>query len=319
MALIGLMGDVMLGRLVDEHLENVPAASIWGDLLPIMNKTDFNLANLECALTTSTEAAPKTFQFKADPKRVEALASANIKVVNLANNHILDFGSEGLFETLAVLDAAGILHVGAGKNLQEAECPVFLECDGVTVGISGFTDNEPAWRAGIHREGTAIIDPSLKFESLFLEADVNILTIHWGPNLRNTPPPQFRRFAKSAALAGIHLLHGHSAHVFQGIERIRETVVCYDTGDFVDDYAVDPVLRNDQSFFMIAEVDSLGVKALHLLPTVISEYQVNRAKDEAFTEIALRMEALSREFGTHFEWLKTGIFPYPHLRLLCRK
>ena len=106
---IGLTGDVMIGRLVNECLREAPPEYIWGDVLPLLLKNDVNIINLEAALTTSVREVPKVFNFKSDPEHVESLKVARVDVANLANNHVLDYSEEGLLETLDTLDAAAIL------------------------------------------------------------------------------------------------------------------------------------------------------------------------------------------------------------------
>ena len=301
---IGLAGDVMIGRGVNERLDKVPINYIWGELLPLLHSTDFNLINLEAALTVSEHAVPKVFNFKADPKKVKALAEGAVHVVNLANNHVLDFGEEGLLETLRTLNNAHILHVGAGKDAKEAAAPAILERKGIKIGILGCTDNEPSWRAEAGKPGTfylqigdleAIRESIIKLRS---EVDLLILTIHWGPNMRDRPSPDFREFAHQLIDLGVDLIHGHSAHIFQGIEIYRGKPILYDTGDFIDDYYVDTFLRNDRSFFFIAEADKRGFKTLRLIPTLISKYQVNRAVGIEAEEAVFRMRELSQELGT---------------------
>ncbi len=111
--LIGLTGDVMIGRLVEKTLSKVESSYIWGNMLPWLQATDFNLINFEAALTTHDQEVLKTFNFKAKPERVESLSLASIGAVNLANNHSLDYSEEGLLETLQALDQVKIRHVGA--------------------------------------------------------------------------------------------------------------------------------------------------------------------------------------------------------------
>lgn len=101
--LIAMIGDVMIGRQVSAFTAHKPPEYVWGNVLPILLKTDINLINLETTLTTSTHVVPKTFNFKALPSQVQSLKAARIDVANLANNHILDFGPEGLFETIQTL------------------------------------------------------------------------------------------------------------------------------------------------------------------------------------------------------------------------
>ena len=117
---IGLAGDVMIGRGVNSVISRQGYPYIWGNLLSTLRNTDLNIANLETTLTNSNHQVFKTFNFKASPGKIRSLTEANITIVNLANNHILDFAEEGLIETLETLDAAGIKYVGAGENIHEA-------------------------------------------------------------------------------------------------------------------------------------------------------------------------------------------------------
>jgi poly-gamma-glutamate capsule biosynthesis protein CapA/YwtB (metallophosphatase superfamily) len=301
---IGLAGDVMIGRLVDEYLTWAKSDSLWGNMLPLMRSTDFNLVNLEAALTTHDKAVPKVFNFKSHPKHVKSLVEANIKVVNLANNHVLDYDREGLLETLKTLDRAGIQHVGAGKNIEEAQRPITIECKGVRIGFLGATDNEPTWAATSSHPGVFYleigdIDALLeKVRQLKATVDYLILSIHWGPNMQERPSSRFRKFAHQLLDCGVDLIHGHSAHIFQGMENYGHGMILYDTGDFVDDYYVDPHLRNDLSFFFIAEVSKRGLRSLRLIPVEISNFQVHRASNEMARQIIERMRLLSSEWHT---------------------
>lgn len=304
---IGMAGDVMIGRLVNEHLDSASPPSIWGNLLPLLKSTDLNLINLEAALTRSENRVPKTFHFKADPEKVQVLIEGSIDVVNLANNHVLDYSEAGLIETLQTLDEARIQHVGAGVNFSSAISPVILTRKGVKIGILGCTDNEPTWKASASKPGIFFLEVGdleairESILSLRSKVDLVILSIHWGPNMRERPSQEFREFAHRLIDLGVDLIHGHSAHLFQGIEVYRGKCILYDTGDFVDDYAVDPYLRNDRSFFFIAHADKQGIHAIRLTAVRISNFQVNQARGQEALEIVERMRALSKELGTSLE------------------
>lgn len=311
---IGLMGDVMLGRLVDEAISSVGYTYPWGNLRDVLRRTDLNVANLETTLTTSDEAADKIFTFRAAPDRVEVLREARIDVCNLANNHTLDFGVSGLIETVEALDSVGIHHVGAGRTAEEARAPVAVERLGVTVGVLGYTDNMPEWAAERDRPGTRVIDvendvPSVAADvrALRERADVVIVSLHWGPNMRMRPSQAFQRLAHAVIDAGAAVLHGHSAHVFQGIEVRGSGVILYDTGDFIDDYAVDPRLRKDLSFLFLAQVGRRGVETLELIPVRIANLQVNRATGDDYRVAVERIAALSAEFGTEVIEVEPGL------------
>jgi poly-gamma-glutamate capsule biosynthesis protein CapA/YwtB (metallophosphatase superfamily) len=301
---LGLAGDVMIGRLVDDYLNDVPPKYIWGNLLPFLQSTDLNLINLETTLTHSVNTIPKTFNFKASPSKVQSLIEGSIHVVNLANNHILDYSGEGLLETLDTLKTAHIQHIGAGKNFSEAAAPVILSRKGIKIGILGCTDNEEEWKATESHPGTfylevgdleAIRNSIIKLRP---QVDLLILSIHWGPNMRQRPSAQFRAFAHQLIDTGADLIHGHSAHIFQGVEAYRGKLILYDTGDFIDDYAVDSILRNDRSFFFLVDINKNGIRFLRLIPTLISNFQVNRAQGTEAQEALQLMQNLSQELHT---------------------
>jgi poly-gamma-glutamate synthesis protein (capsule biosynthesis protein) len=304
---IGFMGDTMIGRTVNELLASKPTHYIWGDMLNNLLATDLNIANLETTLTTHDKAVPKVFNFKSDPKNVTALTAANITLVSLANNHSLDFGVEGLQETIKTLDSANIMHVGAGKNLDAAMKGAIIEKNGIKIGVLGFTDNEPTWAAGPNKPGINYVHVGniapIKQAIALIRNDVDllILSIHWGPNMRQRPTQEFIDFAHQMIDAGIDIIHGHSAHIFQGIEIYKNKLIMYDTGDFIDDYAIDPLLRNDQSFLFLVDVTKGGIKKLTLIPVLIDTMQVNRATGTVAEEIMRKMQELSAEFGSQLQ------------------
>jgi len=313
--LIGLAGDTMLGRLVNEKITNVGDYKYpWGDMLEVLKSTDVNLVNLETTLTKSTKEVPKTFNFKADPDKVQCLTEAKVDVVSLANNHSLDYDTEGLIETLEVLDEAGILHAGAGKNIEEAKKPVIIEKNGVTIGIIGTQDNEPGWLANKKTPGTYYVmtgDVSKvekEIADLKKKVDIVIYTTHWGPNMRERPPKEFQKFARQLIDLGVDIFHGHSAHIFQGIEVYNGGLLLYDTGDFLDDYYVPPELRNDRSFFYLVEADKSGIQSVQLIPTLISNMQVNKATGSDYIWSAERLKQLSKDFGTIIKDTDKGVF-----------
>jgi poly-gamma-glutamate synthesis protein (capsule biosynthesis protein) len=184
--------------------------------------------------------------------------------------------------------------------------PMVLEARGERIAIVAFTDNEPDWAAKADASGTNF----LEIEEASLEkvrdciargrefADLLIFSIHWGPNMRQKPTPEFQRFARAVIDSGADIFHGHSAHLFQGIEIYRGKPIIYDAGDFVDDYAVDSRLRNDQGFLFRLIVRDGKVLVLEMIPTVISNCSVNLARENEREAIMMKMIRLSEEFGT---------------------
>jgi poly-gamma-glutamate capsule biosynthesis protein CapA/YwtB (metallophosphatase superfamily) len=301
---IGFMGDVMLGRLVNEKISRAGYTYPWGNVLPLLKENTLNIINLETTLTISTQAVPKVFNFKASPDKVKTLTEGNITVTNIANNHILDFSYQGMIETIATLDKAHIRHVGAGINEDEARKPVILTFNDTTLGILGYTDNEPGWASSGLKPGTHYVKVGdirkiqEDIEKIRSKVDIVILSIHWGPNMRDKPTQEFIDFAHAIIDAGVDIFHGHSAHVVQGIEKYKNKLIMYDTGDFVDDYAVDELLRNDRSFLFRVTVDKTKIKHVQLIPVIISSMQVNLAQGDNYTQAVEKIQQLSAPFGT---------------------
>jgi poly-gamma-glutamate synthesis protein (capsule biosynthesis protein) len=111
-----IVGDVMLGRLVNQALASNPPGYPWGDTLPLFACADLRICNLECVLSDRGRpwsATNKVFHFRSDAKNVAVLDAAKIDVVSIANNHALDYEYEALTEMLEVLNRGGISHAGA--------------------------------------------------------------------------------------------------------------------------------------------------------------------------------------------------------------
>jgi len=319
MARIGLTGDVMLGRLVDkrQRRRRRPTSAVWGDVLDRLRGLDGLFVNLECCLSTRGRPWRRTyrpFHFRADPTwAVPALQRAGVDCCSLANNHVLDFGERALGDTLDALDAGGIAHAGAGRTRREAFAPAAVTVDGLEVAVLSLTDNTPEFAATADTPGTAHVDidaedPAVRRtvrtaleEAGRLQPDLLIASLHWGPNMVEEPPDAFRAFARWLVDEGVDVVHGHSAHVFQGVELYDERPILYDTGDFVDDYAVDDRLRNDRSFLFDLSVADGEPAMLRLWPTEIDDYAVHSASPAAAEWSRERMRELSAPFGTAFE------------------
>jgi poly-gamma-glutamate synthesis protein (capsule biosynthesis protein) len=309
---LSLTGDVMLGRGVNESLRAARPEEPWGDVLSLLLSADLRIVNLECAITEHKRPwsrTPKVFHFRADPSAVKVLRAARVDACSLANNHTLDFEERGLTDTLDHLAAAGIRFAGAGRDPEEAARPVILDGG---VALVAFTDNEPPFAAGPGKPGTNYLPVSTEPHVLRrveeaiksarnAGAQTVVFSNHWGPNMVRRPPEAFRRFARAVVDLGVDVYYGHSAHVFQGVEIYRGKPILYDAGDFIDDYAVDPDLRNDRSFLFRVSVEGGDLKRLELFPVVLPYARVELAKDGEREAILDLMQNLSAEMGTTFE------------------
>jgi poly-gamma-glutamate capsule biosynthesis protein CapA/YwtB (metallophosphatase superfamily) len=309
---LALAGDVMLGRNVADAISARGFGSPWGDVMPLILEADLFLINLECALTRSAErwrdGRFKAFYFRAGPEVVETLRLARVDFACLANNHAADFGMEGLLETVRVLEGASIAHAGAGEDEKAARVPALLAAGGFRVGVTAFADHPEEWAAGPGKPGinyipisteTAVLDRVGKAIAAARDtADFVVFTIHWGPNMRNRPSSEFRDFARAALSSGADLFWGHSAHVVQGIEFWGGKAILYDTGDFVDDYAVDGHLRNDLSALFRVTVQPPLVVGVEAIPVVIDDMRVSLARGTQREWFRRNLASLCAERGT---------------------
>ncbi|HWJ24977.1 MAG TPA: CapA family protein [Flavisolibacter sp.] len=308
---IAFMGDVMIGRRVNRQIKEKGFIYPWGNILAILQQNAANIINLETTLTTSQNKISKVFNFKSDPQNVEVLEAAKITAVNLANNHVLDFGEEGLIETIKVLNTRKILHTGAGINITMATEPAIFLCGTLKFAMLGFTDNERNWKAQSATSGINFMninstgDKNAAFRSLTkLKAEDNLFTIvslHWGANFIEHPSTLFISLAHELIDHGADMIYGHSAHIFQAIEVYNGKLILYDTGDFIDDYQVDPVLRNDLSFLYSLTFKQNKMEELNLIPVRISDCQVNIATGHDRQWCMKRIQELSVRFFTRIK------------------
>ncbi|MDY0351152.1 MAG: CapA family protein [Desulfobulbaceae bacterium] len=279
-----LCGDVMTGRGVDQILPHpvdsalhesyvrdarvyvelaeevngpitrpAAAAYIWGDALSVLEtvKPDLRIINLETAITTSDDYQPKGINYRMHPRNSAVLSAASIDCSVLANNHVLDWGTEGLRETLETLEAAGIQQTGAGRDLAEAERPAVFGIPGrgrvLVFAYGSTTSGVPReWAAAPARPGINVLTDlsdatadriTASVAAVRQPGDIVVVSLHWGGNWGYDIPRAQQRFARRLIDGGgADLIHGHSSHHVKGIEVYRDKLILYGCGDFLNDY-----------------------------------------------------------------------------------
>lgn len=302
--ILALAGDTMLGRGVAERItEDGPGSLIADDVRAVLGEADLFVLNLECAISDRGDPWPdprKPFFFRAPPSAVEVLRLIGADCVTLANNHALDFGSEALLDTLDQLHAAGIAAVGAGADDVAAWTPVVLECGGIRIGVVGVTDHPPEFAAAPGRPGVAYADlhhglpERLRATIAGIDADVVLATPHWGPNMIGAPLDYVREAAGALRAAGATLVAGHSAHVFHGVA----DRVLFDLGDFIDDYATHPDLRNDLGLLFLVTVERGRPRRVEGFPLALDYCRTRLAQPEEAAWIADRFRRACADLGT---------------------
>ena len=234
-------GDLFLTDVLQEKYErNGISAAATSDLLSITRGADIFMLNQEFPFGTTGEAMEdKQYTFRVDPKYASVLPELGTDIVTLANNHMLDFGRGPLAETLTALDGAGILHVGAGQNLEEAKALKTMEAGGRVIGFLGATRVIPehSWTASRSNSGLfTTYDPTKllgEIQAAKQQCDYVVVYVHWGIE-RNTEPEEYQKsLARQYIDAGADAVIGAHPHVLQGIEYYQGKPIFYSLGNFI--------------------------------------------------------------------------------------
>jgi len=264
----------MLGRGVGAQIATAGPHGLFSrDVREIVASADLAVLNLECCVSGRGHpwhSPGKQFHFRAPPQAIDALADLGVDCVTLANNHALDFGYTALADTLSHLSAAGISVTGAGADPDRARAPAILEAGGLRVAVLGVTDHPADFAAAPGRPGVSYANLHAgipcwltdQLRALATRADIVLVMPHWGPNMTTRPMPYIRSAARALTEAGATLVAGHSAHVFHGVAGR----VLYDLGDFIDDYATDPALRNDLGLLFLITIDEHAPRLAEAVP-----------------------------------------------------
>lgn len=228
----------------DVHFEGVAAAAPGTDLgsaFGVLADADAAVVNLETAVTTGGEAAPKQYVFRAPPEDLRALKDAGVDAVSLANNHGMDYGRTGLDDTLAAAQEAELPVLGAGRDRAQAFAPWRTTVRGVHVAVLAATDvldtfATDTWPAGPQTAGLASAkDPGRLLAAVREEAadaDVVVVFLHWGVERQVCPTARQQHLAAELARAGADVVVGSHAHVLQPLATAGEALVAYGLGNF---------------------------------------------------------------------------------------
>jgi len=228
------VGDIAFEGLCFDR----PSANVFLDASPILKSADLTIANLENPLTEAETGVERKFTLRGDPGWARIVKDAGIDLVTLANNHTMDYGHKGLFDTIHTLNLAGLAYLGAGRNREEACAPKFMEIKGMRLAILARTSvivTSPSY-AGDTQPGVAFLEPEetkKTIKSCKKEADIVVLLIHWGLEEYLYPTSYQRHLSMDFIEVGADLILGHHPHVLQGVERIGNGLVCYSLGTFV--------------------------------------------------------------------------------------
>jgi poly-gamma-glutamate synthesis protein (capsule biosynthesis protein) len=225
-----VIGDIMLGSLARSGEEPTSTKSrLWSPL----DGTDLILCNLECPVTSAAIARQdKQYNFYSHLDSLDVFDDRF--VLGLANNHVMDFGAQGLRETIEALDARGLLHAGAGLTIGEAMKPVVLELNDSRIGVICAAD--PRYQpATSSTPGTFPALPELLKEAiqeLGSCSDTILVSLHMGMEYTSCPTPLMERTADMCLEEGANVVAFHHAHCISGTTTDRRGTILWGTGNY---------------------------------------------------------------------------------------
>jgi poly-gamma-glutamate synthesis protein (capsule biosynthesis protein) len=308
---LAAVGDVMLGAWVVPLLDSAGSAYPFAATKNILQAADIAIANLEAPFTDRGEQVQdKQFTFRVPPKYGRGLKEGGFDILHLANNHILDYGPEGLFDTMATLDSLSLLYIGAGENISAAYRAVIVERanaagEKLRFGFLGFSLTHPEdYYAGRKKPGTAF--PFRKryiaaLDSLAPKVDIMIVSFHWGAEKMVKPKPYQIDLAHVAIDHGADLVLGHHPHVLQSLELYRpragarQGLIAYSLGNFAFG-SYSQTART--SIILKCVVDATGVLYARCLPINVYndevQFQPQLLPGAAATVVIDSLNSLSR-------------------------
>jgi len=354
-----LCGDVMTGRGIDQILKYpsspeifesyvrdardyvklgekyqnkiprmVDPEYIWGDALKEwkQRKVNASIVNLETSITKSDHYWPnKGINYRMNPKNIDVLTCAKFDACSLANNHILDWGEEGLLETILTLKKSGIKFCGAGRNIHEAQKAAILNLpEGnrlliFSIGLpsSGIPETWEATETdpGVYllrniEEGIYSIERQLRKKKR--KEDIVIISVHWGGNWGYIIPHDHIKFAHMIIdNLDVDIIHGHSSHHPLGLEIYRKKLILYGCGDFINDYegisGMDSY-RSDIHLMYFLSIDSTNKEllSLEIVPLKTMGFSLHYASEKDSEWITNLLNEKSKQFDMIFKKTQSG-------------
>ncbi|MEF3307424.1 CapA family protein [Paenibacillus sp. GYB004] len=301
------VGDVIFADNVEATLKRNGYDYPYKNVQSYLEKADLTIANLETPITERGTAQIKQYAYRSTPAALPAFKQAGIDLVNLANNHILDYGTTGLLDTFSHLDKNGIRWFGAGRNVTEAFKPVIIEIKGMKIAFIGLSKVVPStdWKAGKNTPGVAdtyaLTLPLQTIEKAKKEADLVVVVAHWGLERHDMPEAYQKDYARQYIDAGADLIIGGHPHVLQGFENYKGKWIAYSLGNFIFTMNEDPVTW--ETVILQASCSKDGGCELQAVPVLTKLANPEPMAEEAAVKLFKRLTDIS--FGAQIN--KEGI------------
>lgn len=315
----------------------------YSDLEPLFREADLRFCNYEAPITSKGTEFPGRTSFnvalKSPLNAVQGLKSGFFDVISLANNHMLDYGIEGLEETLQVLDKQDIVYVGAGRTTSEATEPVIINKNGISFGFLAFACAFPYCYAATYAQPgiaavhihtsyvpnhpwedehpgvppnvvTSVNNEDLKrvreaVSKLKDRVDHVIVSYHWGIPGQHDLVDYQRALAYATIDAGASIILGHHAHVLQGVEIYQGGVVIYGLSNFLFDLEESVLSQYGSGKETVGAMIKFGhrdIREVIMIPIIMEETGPRRALQKEGRGIFRLLCNLSEPLSTEFDW-----------------
>ncbi len=344
MAVENQADDVVVMMVGDIYVRRDDPAEVFRHIKDKLSSADLVIGNLEGAYADGGTPWPKggINVWKADARQMVAIEAGGFHAMSATNNHIMDFGHDGLLETLGNLDRIGVKHAGAGRNAAEAYAPAILERKGTKVALLAYTSVfVPGWEALDERPGLAVMaartayEPPLRFaenpgrppkvvtwivpeskarlvddiRKARAAADIVICSFHWGVSEGHVPLTDYQmELGHHAVESGADLVFGHHPHLMQGIEIYRGVPIFYSLGNLT--FARHNAAKGHELETMIARarIRAGRIIAVDYIPLLSDEkLDPHVLALDAAAPVTSIIEKRSAAFGTTFSPAGDGI------------
>ncbi len=288
-------GDVMPGNMVRNNYMSFGLDGILTkELQEELQQADASIINQEFPFSNrGTPAQEKEYTFRIHPSFVSILTELGVDAVSLANNHALDYGKEALTDTFETLEEAGIPYAGAGETRDRAAQPVYLECQGKTVGLLAASRVIPeiSWNVENQQPGMLCTYDSAALTEAIKQARPNCdflaVYVHWGVEKQEHPEEYQRGLAQAYIDAGADLVVGSHPHVPQGIEYYQGKPIVYSLGNFI----FNPQMEG--TYVLKVFLQEEGGCQLKLIPVAASDALTRQLTGQEGTEVLNYIEQIS--------------------------
>ena len=280
-------GDVYISRHVEANYDREGIDSV-------LSQADLCMVNEEFPFgTVGTPMEDKQYTFQVNPFYVSLFEDMGVDIVSLANNHVLDYGTDCLRETFVTLERTGIAYAGAGDTREEASALKTYDFNGETFGILAASRviPVPEWNIENRQPGvfttydeTALVESIKKAKE---SCDYVIVYVHWGVEHTTELTDHQTYLAHAYVDAGADLVLGSHSHCLQGIENYNGSLIFYSLGNYVFN-------QNIEKTMLVKLESHKGEKQIFLIP--------------AYAAGAKTMEYEDRqEFFSYLEGLSSGL------------